>query len=286
MNIQKPIDKISSTAVPCSDVAQGFLDDYTEKLIEMIENADHGLQVLDIRAFLNTYKASHADALNPVIRSQYQRCLTRCEQDIFDPATRREPFKRVISTRIKNLFPTSPAGDDDADDDADDDPDHVSGPVSRRILPGLFGALEKMVGRDLFSEGDQICTDLAAELKRRDPFFLWEDLYASEQAQDAVDDLLMALLPHFSNPMKRMSWMVGVINADLASPHEYYFEGAKFQDWILDEGGMIHILRHLFRRLKHQLTDPERATEVTTKYGIANAHALVALMNTLDYTEV
>jgi hypothetical protein len=263
----------STKAVPCSGVAQDFLDDYTEKLIEMIENAEHVVQVNDIRAFLETYKTSHTDTLNPVIRSQYQQCLTRCEQEIFDPATRREPFKRVISVRIADLFPTSPKADNNGRS------------VSRRMLPGLFAALEKMVGRDVFTDGDRICTDLAAELKCRDQFFLWDDLYTNEQAQDAVDDLLMALVPHFSNPMKRVKWMVGIINADLANPIEYYFEGATFHDWILDEDGMIQILRHLFHHLKHQMTVPELAKKVATKYGMPQTHALLALINALDHTE-
>ncbi|OEJ67612.1 hypothetical protein BEN30_09335 [Magnetovibrio blakemorei] len=239
----------------------------------MIENAEQVVQVNDIRTFLKSYKTSHTDTLNPVIRSQYQQCLTRCEQEVFDPATRREPFKRVISARIADLFPTSPEAD------------KKGGSVSRRMLPGLFAALEKMVGGDFFSDGDRICTDLAEELKRRDQFFLWEDLYTSEQAQDAVDDLLMALVPHFSDPMKRVTWMVRIINADLASPKEYYFEGATFQDWVLDEDGMIEILRHLFRHLKHQMTIPELAKKVATKYGMPAAHALLALINELDHTE-
>lgn len=273
MNNQIPPVAGPTKAVPCSGVAQDFLDDYTEKLIEMIENAEHVVQVDDIRAFLKTYKTSHTDTLNPVIRSQYQQCLNRCEQEVFDPATRREPFKRVISARIADLFPTSPEADNN------------SGAVSRRMLPGLFAALEKMVGRDFFTDGDRICTDLAAELKRREQFFLWEDLYTNEQVQDAVDDLLMALVPHFSNPMKRVKWMVGIINADLANPIEYYFEGATFHDWILDEDGMIQILRHLFHHLKHQMTVPELAKKVATKYGMPEAHALLAFINAMDHIE-
>lgn len=278
MNIQKSSTVDSPKAVPCTDVAQNFLDDYTEKLIEMIESAEHGLQVSDIRAFLTSYKASHTDTLNPIIRSQYQHCLNRCEQEVFDPATRREPFKRVISERLADLFPSSTETEVDADQNGQT--------VSRRMLPGLFTALEKMVGSDFFTDGDRICTDLATELKRQDQYFLWEDLYTSEPAQDAVDDLLMALVPHFSNPIKRVTWMVGIINADLANPLDYYFEGVKFQDWVLDEGGMIHILRHLFHHLKHQMTIPEQAKKVATKYGLSNARALLALINALDHTEV
>lgn len=274
MNIQNDSDSSPAKTPPCSGVARTFLDDYTEKLIETIENAENGLQVSDIRAFLKAYKANHTDALNPFIRSQYQHCRTRCEQDVLDPATRRESFKRVISARIADLFPTSPEADE------------TSRIISRRMLPGLFSALGKMVGNDFFTKGDRTCAELAADLKRQNQFFLWEDLYTSDLAQDIVDDLLMALVTHFADPMKRISWMVGVINTDLASPDEYYFEGSSFQEWTLDEAGMVHILRHLFGHLKHQLTDPQRAKKIGAKYGAADVRALLALINTLDHVEV
>ncbi len=273
---------MSSDAMPgaalgsgqCKKVALSIVDDFTAQLIAAIESAPQGMSVSDIRAFVETYRTEYIHEHDAEFKTHFQSCLTRCEQVVFDPASRREPFKRVLTSRFVDLFPPLNGLDDSRTY------------VSRRMLQGLFLALEKMVGDVALERGHITCKNLVELLKATEQGFVWEDLFQNEQAQGAVDDLLMALLPHFSNPMKRINWMVNLINNDLSDPKEFAFEGPANQDWQIDERDVVRVLRRVFRHLKQQLVDKQHAMAMAAKYGTQQTRALLALVNTLDAAEV
>ncbi len=257
----------------CQDLATSVLDDYTTQLIDMVENSTHGLTIDDIRSFLEQYKEKAVSADQSAFKAHFQRCLVRREQEVFDP-NRRAPFKRVLTMRFSDLFPAEGALDG-------------SGAyVSRRMLPGLFLALEKMVGSEPFTLGHGVCVDALEACRNAEGVVIWEDLYDQPSVMDAVDDMLMRLVTHFDNPMKRVMWMLNIINNDLADPLDFDFEGDANKDWQLDEHGLINILRHLFRGLRHRLKDKDQALALTHKYGQASARQLVALITALDRAEV
>jgi len=257
----------------CQDLATSVLDDYTTQLIDMVENSTHGLTIDDIRSFLDGYKAKAIVADQSSFKAHFQRCLVRREQEVFDP-NRRAPFKRVLTMRFIDLFPAEGALDG-------------SGAyVSRRMLPGLFLAFEKMVGSEPFAQGHGVCIDALEASKNADGVAIWEDLYALPAVMDAVDDMLMRLVSHFDNPMKRVMWMLTIINNDLADPLDFDFEGDANKDWQLDEHGLINVLRHLFRGLRHRLKDKAHAQALSHKYGQTSARQLVALITALDRAEV
>lgn len=254
-------------------MAVTVLDDYTIQLIDMVESSTHGLSIDDIRSFLDRYKAQHIVADQSAFKAHFQRCLVRREQEVFDP-NRRAPFRRVLTMRFSDLFPTAGGLDD-------------SGAyVSRRMLPGLFLAFEKMVGSEPFTLGHDVCVAALESTKTPDGVAIWEDLYDHPAVMDTVDDMLMRLVAHFDNPMKRIMWMLGIINNELADPLDFDFEGDANKDWLLDERGLINVLRHLFRGLRHRLKDKDQAHALTQKYGQTAARKLVALITTLDRAEV
>jgi uncharacterized protein YbgA (DUF1722 family) len=266
------VEKTTGSAL-CQQLVGSVLDDYTQQLIDIVEKSTHGLSVNDIHDFLAQYKTQAIVNDQSTFKEHFQRCLNRREQEVFDP-NRRQPFKRVLTMRFVDLFPPEGALDD-------------SGTyVSRRLLPGLFLALEKMVGSDPFDKGFKACLDVLDVITDDNGVVIWEDLYTHPAALKAVDDLLMRLVEHFDNPMKRITWMLNIINNDLADPHEFDFEGAVNQNWQLDDHGLINVLRHLFRNLRHRLKDKEHAGEITKKYGEGAARQLVALIKTLDHVNI
>ena len=257
----------------CQQLAESVLDDYNKQLIDMVQNSTHGLSIDDIRSFLTEYKAETIAADQPKFKAHFQRCLNRREQEVFDP-NRREPFKRVLTMRFVDMFPPEGALDD-------------SGTyVSRRVLPGLFLALEKMVGSDPFILGFKACSGVIDSIKDANGVVIWEYLYTHSAALEAVDELLMRLVTHFDKPMKRIKWMLNIINNDLADPHDFYFEGDANRDWQLSERGLINMLRHLFRNLRHRLKDKKQAQALAKKYGQEATRQLVALITALDRAEV
>lgn len=256
----------------CEQLSFGILDDYTDQLIKMVESSTHGLSIADIRAFLDTYKATHACS-SQVFKTHFQTCLSRREQEIFDP-WRTAPFKRMLAMRIAVLFP--PEGGLDANGRF----------LSRRMLPGLFLALEKMAGADPFLQGHATCMAALEQIKSRDGVIIWENLHTHPAALQAVDDLLMGLLSHFDNPMKRVVWMLTLVNNALADPGEFDFEGDANRDWQLDERGLILILRHLFHDLRARLADKARVQELSRRYGETQVRQLAALLHALQRAEV
>jgi len=266
-------NKAASGGAHCKRLAKNVLDTYTEELIRFVEQSEHTIGAQDLRDFLKRYKSGPIYNQESFYKERAGNCLSQHEQEIFDP-NRNHPFKRVLTMRFVDLFAPEGLFVDNGQY------------VSRRVLPGLFLALEKMVGDQVFVNGHKVCMDLIEILKQTGSPLYWEDLYEDEQVQKTADDLLMALLPHFANPMKRITWMLNLINADLASPEEYDFEGPGNQDWSLDTRGLVFILRRLFKHLKHQLTDKELAVHLASRYGIQETRALLALVNTLDRAEV
>jgi len=263
----------ASGSALCQDLAASIVDDYTKRVIDMVENSTHGLSIDDIRSFAETYKTEHIAADQSSFKAHFQSCLNKREQEVFDP-NRRDPFKRALTMRFADLFPPEGALDDRGTY------------VSRRILPGLFLALEKMVGSDAFTQGYDACKQALENAKNDQGVIIWEDLYNSDVALEAVDDLLMHLVAHFDNPMKRVMWTLNIINNDLADPRDFDFEGDANVDWQLNERGLINVLRHLFRNLRHRLKDKAHAQALATKYGPNTARQLVALITALDRAEV
>lgn len=263
----------ASGSALCKQLAVSLLDEYSEQLIDMVENSTHGLSIDDIRSFHDRYKINSIADDTTTFKTHFQRCLNRREQEVFDP-NRREPFKRVLTMRFVDLFPPEGGLDD-------------SGAyISRRVLPGLFLVLEKMVGSDPFINGLEACKDVIDNAKDDNGVVIWENVYGHATALDAVDELLMRLVTHFDNPMKRMTWMLDLINNDLSDPSDFDYEGVANQDWRLDEGGLINILRHLFRNLRHRLKDKAQAQALANTYGQGSARQLVALIKALDRAEV
>ena len=268
-----PDEDEKSGSTLCQEMALTVLDDYTERLINLIETSSEGVTVSDIRGFLSEYKSDNVFADQEPYKVHFQRCIDRYEREVFDP-NRRYPFKRALTHRISSLF----AAEGELSE---------TGPyISRRILPGLFITLEKMVGEETFDNGHDICMDLIAKLDRTQPELVWEDLYGDADTNQAINDLLMALVPHFANPMRRMTWMMTLVNSELAPPEEYQFEGPAVQEWQLDEAGLIQVLRLLFKDLKKQLKDKESVAKLSNKYGSEQTRGLLALVRTLDKAEV
>lgn len=271
-NYSRPGGGASGGAL-CQQLARSVLDDYTDHLIAMVEASSRGLSIDDIRDFLSQYKAQALLADQMPFKTHFQRCVNRREQEVFDP-NRRAPFKRAITMRFIDLFPPEGALVE-------------NGPyISRRVLPGLFLAFEKMVGSDPFILGHTACMAAMDSTKTPEGMVIWEDLYAHSAALDAVDALLVRLVQHFDNPMKRIMWMLNIINNDLADPLDFDFEGSANREWRLDERGLMNILRHLFHHLRHRLADKEQAQALVQSYGLHATRQLAALLTALDRAEV
>ncbi len=258
----------------CISMASNVLDDYTEKLIDMVSKSSTGITTTDIRNFLIGYKERDIKSNSSVHAQQYQKCQALQEQEMFD-GSRREPFRRIIVMRLGKLFP--PEGKLTGDGKY----------LSRRLLQGLFSTLEKMTGAEGGEAGTQICFDEIAKLEKSGGGkFLWEDLYKNPAVVNAADNLIMAIIPHMTNIHKRAVWMRTMINNDLGPADEYEFEGPAVDDWELDERGTFMLMRELVANFRPKLKDKAAAAALIQKYGKEQVQALLAVIKSLDAAEV
>jgi hypothetical protein len=80
---------------------------------------------------------------------------------------------------------------------------------------------------------------------------------------------------------KRLDWMVEIINANLAPPEDYAFEGEGVETWRLGRAGLIAILGALFIDFPEQLTNEELRRHFLQRYGEDASAAVEAVLENL-----
>lgn len=188
------------------------------------------------------FKKNIAKKQDILFRDQFEACQVLRDQEVWD-RVRKDPFKRLLTHRLSRLFPPEHGFDAPLAD----------GLVSRRILPGLFLALEKMTGSLAFQDIQGRCHEILQDLFGDSGPINWQVFYDNAEANDAADDFLIGIVPHFGDHAKRTAWLRDLINFDLAPFSLYAFEGEGAHDWILDTPGTVNILRALFHNLHHRL---------------------------------
>jgi len=254
----------------CSQMALSVIDDFTNQMISTIETTGKNFGPADLRSFLEAYKGEKIEKLGPTFKTLFQKCQVRREQEIFD-RSRKEPFKRVFLMRIAEWFPP------------DGGLANAKTFLSRRMIQGLFSALEKMGSYERYTCGHERSIKIAKELKEEAGGRLcWEDLYNHPEIIQCTDDLIMDLVPHFNNPHKRMEWLRTLINNNISPFENYAFEGEASRYWLLDEHKTRIMLRSLFYRLSEKLKNEQGEHSIIERYGQKETQALKDLIDLLD----
>lgn len=263
-----PFSKSEAETGPdvCRSMAHATLDAFIDVLAHA--NTIGGpFSIEVIREHAAQFKQGrHSNAYIP----RFDECQSIRDQEIWDK-TRRQPFDRLMVMRFSHLFP--PEGGLTNDHDF----------VSRRVLPGLFMALEKMAGEEQFDACRLACKSaLTDEENRQGGRMRWSDFYLNESANELVDDLLMSMLPHFANLHKRAIWMGDMINHELLRFDDYAFECPTAQTWTLDHHGTLSLLRALYSRFQVKMNMQSGRTALLERYGAANVHNLHGLLKDLQ----
>ena len=253
----------------CRGMAHGTLDAFVAELANTDGAAD-GLTIESIRTLAEIFKQS---ADKGAFAHRFDQCQSIRDQEIWDK-TRRQPFDRLMVMRFSHLFP--PEGGLSGN----------HGFVSRRVLPGLFTALEKMAGEEQFDACRLACKSALTDVQsRQNGRMRWSDFYDSESANELVDDLLMSMLSHFANLHKRVIWMQSLINNDLSRFDDYAFECETAHDWILDERGSLDLLRALYGRFRRKISVESGRARLLQRYGPESLAELTGLLKGLQAAE-
>lgn len=253
----------------CEFVAFSLLDVFIDLLAEEERKGKGPITVQHARALVQAMKTGERDKAIPFLE-MCSACLRQHEQDIWDRA-RRRPFDRVLVKRFSHLLPVEGGLD------------RGEGVVSRRALPGLFMAVEMMVGPQLFEQCQQACRALVeARRKKHGGSLNWQEIYDDPRAGELLSDAMAVMTPHFHDFEKRFEWLDDVINSHLAPAEDYAFEGEAVVNWTLDRHALAELLKALFKPLSLQLADAAGRNRITQRYGERTTTALEHLTARLN----
>lgn len=252
---QAALPPVAPTPLPVSDgsgsikdqshmLAATVVSTFTDRLKSEAQKRGGYLTVEDIDRLSNEFDRKRGD-LEKVFELSFAQFVRARERAAFDHA-RQYPFDRLIVNTFAGLF---------ARDRVAEDGDAA---VTRRVLPGFFIALDKMLGAAAIEELHAKCRKVVARLADgSEAEFNWELLYGDAEAQVIGLDALISFAPYFEDINKRKDWFVPLINGSLDSSDE----------WALSEAGYYNLVAEMFSPLRQVLADKQGRANLERRIG-------------------
>ena len=231
---------------------------FTERLKS--EVAKHGgrLYTEDIDRIAQELDGKRAQ-LEAVFRKTFETYVQARERAAFDHA-REFPFDRLIVNTFAELFSPKRAEADGEDR------------VTRKVLPGFFMALDRMLPPERLAEYQERCRKIVARITGGDEnAFDWRALYADADANILLIDALAALVPHFEAYEKRRNWFLQLVNDNLQKDDK--------DAWELSPRGFINLTLALFAPLRGELGDIAGRGRMMDRYGPADLQNLQRIID-------
>lgn len=246
-------------------VAQSVVDGFVGALRGQAAKRGGHLSIEDVNALSSSFERQ-ADKLADTFARQL-KSFSDARAKSHWTHERVNAFHRIVVKRFSHLLI--------------DEADLATNPerLSRRMLPGLFHAIEMMIGAELLGEFEKEAGRIAGKLRERlGDDFSWDHAYAHRDSKALVLDLLVAMAPHFEELDKRMVWMLELINTDMPGAHP----NASMPDWKLDQIGLVRMLDALFVDLRGALEDDLGRLRITKRHGFEVLEALLEAFDTFD----
>lgn len=232
-------------------IAETVVASFCDRLVAEANRRGGVLTLQDIE-LLNEEFASKTEALQAVFEKSFEDYVRARERASF-LQTRNYPFDRVLVRKFEHLFA----------DGKDLDPTKLS----RRMLPGFFMAMNKMLGPEVIETYQERCRKIVQRIRLgRDDNFDWNEIYADRDAKALALEAEVTIAGYFEDVDKRSAWFLEIINNNLAPAPP----GAPPQvaSWRMMEGTFRRFLRALLADLKTELATSDGRTRITERYGI------------------
>ncbi len=225
-------------------LAETLVTSFTDRLIAEAGKKNGYLTIGDLTKLAGEFKAKTAQ-LEKLFAQSFEEYGRANERASFDHA-RKYPFDRIIVDTFAELFESRQVRSDGAN------------AVSRRVLPGFFLALEKMISQDIAEELQEGARGIVNRIYPGEEKDLnWEVIYADAESKDLCLDALMAIAPHFDDIQHRQAWFLPLVNGGLDAS----------DDWQLTERGFYNLVDYLFARLRAALTTYEDRGALVGRHG-------------------
>ena len=247
----------------CEDIAATMIGHFATRLELEANKAGGALDATAIRALAERFIAEEHPRFGPV----FQRAFDQCSQvrDLHRwEASRGHPFDRILTKRFAHLLLARP-GDDGG-----------LGLLSRRMMPGLSLALDKMIGPAVYQQCQNKSRDILDRHRLPGGGYAWEAIYHDAEAAALVTDVLVLVARCFGQFAHRRAWFIELVNNHLAPPSG----DALDSHWRLSDYGFAEMMRAMFADLKKTLE--HKPDSVRKRYGEATVAALTAFLRDLD----
>jgi len=262
-------EESKNKAMESEQLAFHILEAFVEMLAQEAENSPGSLTPGRLKELVHAFENGGADAVLANFRHNLDDYLREHERDIWDQ-TRKKPFDRLLVKRISHLFP------------AEGELDHGGRFLSRRILPGLFMAIEMMAGPELSEQCHGASRGIVkAKREQHGANFRWRFVHEDPVAIELVNDLLAVVASHFADFEKRLEWLHELIDSHLAAADDYAFEGEAVKDWHFDTLSTIALLRALFSPFEAMLDDTDARQHIEERYGLNASRTIEDLVRHL-----
>ena len=226
-------------------LAQTVVRSFVDRLNEATRQNGGYLTSAEV-ADLSREMEQKSEALEKVFQQSLEQYVRARERAAFDHA-RQYPFDRIIVNTFAHLFDPALVAEYGAD------------ALTRRVLPGFFLALDKMLGPESMDEFQIRCRAIVERLSPAGEGGLdWNVVYVLPESKLILCDALVEMLPYFKEIEKRRDWFMAIVNDNL--PTE--------SDWQLTKMGFYHLFDALFSNLRRALTDFEERRALEKLHGI------------------
>lgn len=246
-----------SIAAQSKVLAETIVFSFTDRLKSEAIKAGGWLTIADIERLAGEFERKRTQ-LEAMFRQTFEIYVQARERAAFDHA-RQYPFDRLLVNTFAELF--KPARNDLDGLDR----------VTRKVLPGFFMALDRMVPAEKIEAFQARCRTILNRLAQGDERVLdWSALYANPEANDLLLDALVALAPYFEALDKRRQWFLPLVNDNLQPDLE--------DDWQLTPKGFNTMVLLMFEPLRKTLISaPERA-KLSMRHGAAECSRLQLML--------
>ncbi len=207
---------------------------FTDRLKSEAAKRGGQLSAADIDRLAGELDGKRAQ-LEAVFRSTFESYVRARERAAFDHA-RQFPFDRLIVNTFAELFTPQRADIDGLDR------------VTRKVLPGFFMALDRMVPPEKLEEFQERCRKVVALISSGEERVMdWRALYDHPDAKQLLIDALAAFAPYFEDLDKRRQWFLPLVNDNLQVDPD--------DDWSLTADGFYNMALAMFMPLKRELEE-------------------------------
>ncbi|MBT3916261.1 MAG: hypothetical protein HOF23_07790, partial [Rhodospirillaceae bacterium] len=225
-------------------LAQTVISTFTDRLKIEAQKRGGYLTVGDIDQLSREFDRKR-DALALIFQQSFEQYVLIRERAAFDHS-RQFPFDRVIVNTFAELFNQNRNAEDG------------TAAVTRRVLPGFFIALDKMIGPDAMEEYQARCRVIVNRLSKGDESELdWMTLYADPEAKKVCFDALVTFAPYFDDLSRRADWFLPLVNNNLSAD----------EDWELNESGFHNLVKEMFADLRDELASSGTRMKLEKDYS-------------------